>query len=246
MVLITALVLEYLVVPQFVGARAALTVLSGVSPGFLALGLGLELASLMSYSALTRCVLPAPNRPSYWTVLRVDISALGVSHLLPGGGATASALRYRLFTVAGMAPADVLSATAIEGFGAAVVLAMVFTAGLLSALPSAADNPYLLVTAGVSGVLTAAAGAAVVLLTRHQERTVRWVRAAASVVPRLDPDTAQRLVDSLASRLNALAGHPRLLAKTLIWASANWLFDAASLWCSCGRSGPRKACRTCS
>lgn len=229
-VLVTALVLEYMVVPQFVGARSALDVLSGVSSGFLALGLGLEMLSLMSYSALTRCVLPAPNRPSFWTVLRVDISALGVSHLLPGGGATASALRYRLFTVAGMAPADVLSATAIEGFGAAVVLAMVFTAGLLLALPTAADNPYLLAAAAASALLTAAAGAAVVLLTRHQTRTVHCVRAVASAVPRLDPDTAQRLVDSLASRLNAMAAHPRLMARTLIWASANWLFDAASLW----------------
>ena len=230
LVLVTVLVVEYFVLPQLAGARSALDLLSAVSPGFLALGLVLELASLVSYSALTRSVLPHATRPRLWTVLRIDLSGLGVSHLLPGGGATASALRYRLFTVAGMAPADVLSATAIEGAGTAVVLALVFGAGLLLALPSASGNPYFLVAAVVAAVFLASGAGAVVLLTRRQRQTVGLVRAAAKRLPRGNPDTAERLVTNLASRLHALAGDRRLMARILAWASANWLFDAASLW----------------
>jgi cation diffusion facilitator family transporter len=83
--LITVLVLEYLVLPQLLGAREAVRLLSQVTPQFLALGVALELCSLASYSMLTRCVLPPANRPSLWTVLRIDVTGLGVSHVLPGG-----------------------------------------------------------------------------------------------------------------------------------------------------------------
>jgi uncharacterized protein (TIRG00374 family) len=224
------LVIEYFVLPQLAGARAALDLLSAVSPSFLALGLVLELASLTSYSALTRSVLPGATRPSLWTVLRVDLSGLGVSHLLPGGGATASALRYRLFTVAGLAPADVLTATAIEGVGTAAVLALVFGAGLLLVLPSAGNNPYFLVAGVFAALLLAVGAGAVALLTRRQDQTVKLVRGAAKRFPRGDPDVAARLVTNLARRLRALSSDRRLMARIFFWASANWLLDAASLW----------------
>lgn len=228
--LVTALLLEYFVLPQLAGARSALDLLSAVSPGFLAFGLLLELASLTSYSALTRSVLPSATRPRLWTVLRIDLSGLGVSHVLPGGGATASALRYRLFTVAGLPPADVVSATAIEAVGTAAVLALVFGAGLLLAFPSADGNPYFLVAGGVALLFLAFGAGAVVLLTRRRQQTVNLVRAVAEILPRAEPDTAERLVTNLASRLHVLAGDRRLMARILFWASANWLFDAASLW----------------
>jgi uncharacterized protein (TIRG00374 family) len=230
LVLVTVLIVEYFVLPQLAGARSAAHLLSRVTPGYLVVGLALELASLVSYSALTRSLMPPGSRPSLWTVLRVDLSGLGVSHVVPGGGATATALRYRLFTVAGMARTDVLTATAIEGVGTAVVLAGVFAAGLVVAFPSARHNSFFLVAGVMAAVLLAVGAAAVVGLTRRHEQTVRVVRAAAARLPRIDPDSAQRAVDNLAGRLNALVADPRLLARTMGWATANWLFDAASLW----------------
>jgi uncharacterized membrane protein YbhN (UPF0104 family) len=238
LVLVTVLIVEYFVLPELSGARSALHRLSAVTPGFLALGLALELVSLTCYSALTRSVLPLPNRPRLWTVLRIDISALGLSHLLPGGGATATALRYRLLTLAGMQPADVITAAAIEGAGAAVMLALVFGAGLLLALPGAADDTYLLLVGAAAGVFLVSGSVAVFLLIRHQVRAVRLVRTAAALVPRADPEAAGRLVDNLASRLRTLAGDSRLLARTCAWAGANWIFDAASLWVFLRAFGP--------
>jgi len=218
------------VVPQLAGARDALTRLSQVSPGFLAAGLGLEWLSLVAYSALTRCVLPINGRPPLWTVLRIDVSGLGLSHLLPGGGATASALRYRLLTVAGVDPADELSATTIQGTGLAAVLALVFAAGLALAFPTARANPYFDLVGAVCVVLLAAAVAAAVLVTRHEATTQDAVRAVFRRVPRLDPGPATALVASLATRLRALGSDPQLMRQTLFWASANWILDAASLW----------------
>lgn len=236
--LITALIVEYFVLPELSGARAALHRLSAVTPSFLVLGLLLEFASLTCYSALTRSVLPPSNRPPLWTVLRIDLSALGLSHLLPGGGATATALRYRLFTLSGMRSADVVSAAAIEGVGAAAMLALVFGAGLLLALPRAADNSYLLLVAAVAGFFLAAGSVAAVLLIRRPARTASRVRSATSHLPWADPDTAVRLVDNLATRLSTLAGDSPLLARTCAWAGANWIFDAASLWVFLRAFGP--------
>lgn len=238
LVLITVLIVEYFVLPELSGARSALHRLSAVTPGFLALGLALELVSLTCYSALTRSVLSPSNRPRLWTVLRIDLSALGLSHLLPGGGATATALRYRLLTLAGMQPADVISAAAIEGAGTAVMLALVFGAGLILALPSAADDSYLLLVGAGAAVFLASGSAAVFLLIRRPAQAVSLVRAAAAIVPRANPDKAGRLVDNLASRLSALAGDSRLLARTCAWAGANWIFDAASLWVFLRAFGP--------
>jgi len=232
--LVTALVLEYVVLPQITDARSALRTLSQVTPVFLGLGLALEMASLASYSALTRCLLPAVARPSFATVLRVDLSALGLSHIVPGGGATASALRYRLFTVAGVPGADVLSATAIEGTGMAAVLVMVFGAGLALALPSGHDDAYLLTAGAVAAVLVVAGAGAAALLIRREPQTVALVRACtdrlAAVVPQRRADAASRAIGSLAARLRSLTGDRRLMYETIRWASANWVFDAASLW----------------
>src|SRR5664280_1300341 len=230
LVLLTALVVEYFVVPQLAGARAALGQLSQVTPGFLAAGLALEVGSLLSYSALTRSVLPPPGRPGYWSVLRIDISALGLSHVVPGGGATASALRFRLLTVVGVAGSDELGATAIEGTGAAGTLVLVFGAGLVLAFPGAHDNPYFLIAGSIAAVLLAAAVAAGVLVTRGESRAVSWARSVIGRLPRADPNDAERLVESLAGRLRSLARDRRLMIRTITWASANWVLDAAALW----------------
>jgi uncharacterized protein (TIRG00374 family) len=230
LILLTLLIVEYFVLPQLAGARSAVHLLSSVTPGFLVLGLLLELASLISYSALTRCVLPAANRPPLWTVLRIDLTGLGLSHLVPCGGATATALRFRLFTSAGMQPAEVLTATAIEGVGTALVLIGVFAAGLLVALPSVHDNPVFVAPAAICAVLLILVAAGGIGLTWRRESTLRFVRRATASLPRLDPDAAVQIVARFATRLTGLLEDRQLLRRSLLWATANWLFDAASLW----------------
>jgi uncharacterized protein (TIRG00374 family) len=158
--------------------------------------------------------------------------------VLPGGGATAAALRLRLFTLAGMAPGDVVTATAIQAAGTAVVLVLVFGLGLLTALPEASGTPYLAAAGATAGVLLLTCAGIVVLLMRDRTRVVRWAHALARVVPRMNPNAAARLVETLAARLAALATDRRLMIRTLAWASGNWLLDAASLWVFLRAYGP--------
>ncbi|MFZ0159849.1 MAG: lysylphosphatidylglycerol synthase transmembrane domain-containing protein, partial [Kineosporiaceae bacterium] len=230
LILVGALIVEYAVLPQLAGARSAIHLLSTVEPGYLGMGLALELASLASYSALTRSVLPSADRPPYLTLLRIDVTGLGLSHVLPGGGATTTALRYRLLTLAGASRGDVVTATAIQGAGMAVVLALVFITGLLWTLPAHPDNPYLLGTALVAIALLVTVTAAAALLIRRPEPTTRRILSLAAVVPHLPQQAVRQLSRTLVTRLTALTTDPRLTATTIGWASANWTFDAASLW----------------
>jgi hypothetical protein len=59
LLVVLALVLEYLVLPQIAGVRRSLYLLGRVNMAYVALGTVLEVASLASYAQLTKAVLPA-------------------------------------------------------------------------------------------------------------------------------------------------------------------------------------------
>lgn len=223
-------VLEYLVVPQIAGARKALEVLGGVRPGYLALGAVLEIASVLAYAGLTRSVLPPSGRPSLFTLLRIDTTTLGLSHLVPGGAATAGALRFKLLRDAGVSGSDAGLAAAVQGVGSAVVLNVLLWLGLVVSIPTRGGNVLYVIAAACGAALIAAGVAGIVLLTRGREWSVRVARAVAGKVPLLDPDTAERLLRTVAARLVELGRDRRLLAQALLWATLNWLLDAAALW----------------
>jgi uncharacterized protein (TIRG00374 family) len=49
-------------------------------------------------------------------------------------------------------------------------------------------------------------------------------------MPFAEEETASRFVHQLADRLQELARQPDLVRRGALWAAANWLLDAASLW----------------
>ena len=83
--------------PLLAGAEGAGRLLSRLDPATLLVGALLEAGAIASYSRLTLTVLPG-FRPSYWTVLRIDVSAFGLSHKVPAGDAAGAALGFRLLT----------------------------------------------------------------------------------------------------------------------------------------------------
>jgi uncharacterized protein (TIRG00374 family) len=225
-----AFAVEYLVLPQIAGARKALSVLGDVRPGFLVLGTVLEILSVVAYAGLTRAVLPADGRPSFFTLLRIDTTTLGVSHIVPGGAATATALRFRLLHVHGVSGPDAAFGAAVQGVGSAIVLNVILWIGLVISIPLRGFNP-LYTTAAAAGALLLAGGiAAVLLLTRGQESSVRAVRAVVRRVPMISEDTAERFVRTAAARLVELSRDRAVLVQAVIWATLNWLLDAAALW----------------
>jgi uncharacterized protein (TIRG00374 family) len=49
-------------------------------------------------------------------------------------------------------------------------------------------------------------------------------------IPRLDPRSVRNLLETLTSTLRRLTADRVFLRRATVWASANWLLDAASLW----------------
>ncbi len=58
----------------------------------------------------------------------------------------------------------------------------------------------------------------------------RIVRAIARRIPRLTPDSASAVLAQVITHLRELAARPDVIRRGVVWAAANWLFDAGSLW----------------
>ena len=228
--LLFAFIVQYLVLPQINGTRKAIDVLGTVRVTYLIAGLGLEVAAIVTYALLTRAVLPRQGSPSLLTLLRIQLTTLAVSHVVPGGAAAGSPLGYRLLTGAGVQGPDAGFALATQGLGSAVVLNAVLWLALVVSIPLYGFNP-LYITAAVVGVVAIGGfSVLIVFLTRGEERSARLLEALASHVPFVDSSAVSGLVHRLASRIRELGTDQRLLVRAGGWAAANWLLDAASLW----------------
>lgn len=229
--LAVVLVVEYLVLPQFVGARKSLSTLSSVNIAYLAAAVALEIAALVAYGQLTRSVLPCtPTTPGLWTLFRIDLSTLALSHVLPGGNAAGASLGFRLMTDNGIRGTDAAFTMATQGIGSAVVLNVILWLGLIATIPTRGFSP-LTRYAGIAGVLLFAVLALLVVgLTQGEARARRVVRWVSRRTPILDERKTARVVERLALRLRELGSDRSLLIRASGWAAANWLLDAASLW----------------
>lgn len=225
------LVFEYLVLPQVAGARRSLGLLAGVNLSYVLAGVALEAASLAAYAQLTRGVLPAASAaPRFGTVLRIQLSTLAVSHVVPGGAAAGGGLGYRLLTAAGVPGPDAAFALAMQSIGSAVVLNVLLWIGLVVSIPLRGFNPLYLTAAILGLIVVGGFSAAVVALTRGEERAARFLRAAARRMPFLNEGQMDRLVHRIAGQLRTMTADRPLMLRIVGWAAANWLLDAAALW----------------
>jgi len=229
-VLVALIVVEYLVLPQLAGARKSLGLLSSVSLVDLALGVLLEAAAIGAYAKLTQAALPPGARPSLSTVVRIDLSTMAASHIVPGGSAAGAGLGYRLLTDAGVSGTDAGFTLATQGLGSALVLNVLLWLGLLVSIPRRGFNALYGTAAIVGAVLIAAFAVTVVSLTRGEDRLADVLCRVADRVPMLDGPGVSRVLHRVAERLRLLGADRRLVARAALWATANWLLDAASLW----------------
>jgi len=168
--LILALIVEYLVVPQLAGPRKVARLITQVNPLLLLAGVGLEAASLFCYALLTRTVLPGGSKPKLSTILRIQLSTLSVSHCAPGGSATGAALGYRLMTQAGITGGDVGFALAMQGIGSAVVLNLILWLALIVSIPVWGFSAVYLIAAAAGLILLLGSAGLVFAFTRGEER----------------------------------------------------------------------------
>ena len=227
------LILEYLVLPQLAGARKSLDLLGKINVAYVIAGVVLEAGALVSYSQLTHTVLhhQGPHRSR---LLRINLSSLAVSHIMPGGTAPGTAVAFRLLTQSGVSGADAGFALAMQGVGSALVLNSILWSALLVSVFLHGYNPLYAVAAGAGVVLMGLFAGAVVALTRGRNRSVEVIRRGATHVPFLDGDKVgdkvALQVHRLAERLGQFLADRQLLTRAVCWAAAFWLLDASSLF----------------
>lgn len=229
-VLILALLVEYFVVPQLAGPRKVASLLDQVNPLLLLAGVALEGGALLAYARLTNSVLPPTSKVKFFTVFRIQMTTLSVSHCAPGGSATGTALGYRLFTQNGVAATDAGFVLGVQGIGSAVVLNVILWISLVVSIPVWGFSPEYLLAALVGGLLLLSAALLAYALTFGEERIGKLLETAAAHVPFVDGAALRRWYTQLSSSLWGLFSRKDALLGAILWALLNWLLDAASLF----------------
>ena len=222
-------ILEFLVLPQLAGARKSLDLLGRINIAYVIAGVALEAAALGCYSQLTHTVLRHEGPPR-WRLLRINMSSLAVSHIMPGGTAPGTAVAYRLLTQSGVSGADAGFALAMQGVGSALVLNSILWSALLVSVFLHGYNPLYAVAAGAGVVLMGLFAAVVVALTRGRNRSVEVIRRWSGHLPYVDGDKVANQVRRIAVRLARFLAERQLLTRAVGWAAAFWLLDASSLF----------------
>ena len=225
-----AAIVYFIVLPLIPGFRSAATEITKVKPGYLVAGLLLQVLSWFSYSLLTRSALgEAGSQISRLRMFRIQMSTKALGNIVPGGSAASSALGYRLLTLSGISGPDAGFALATAGLGSAVVLNLIFWVALLISIPLRGVNA-LYVTFALAGLGIMVVVALLVLGLQHgqgrAEMFLRWLGRKLH----FDPETAAAALRKIGERLEELIADRSLLRRVLLWASLNWLLDAASLW----------------
>jgi hypothetical protein len=230
---VVSAVVYWWVLPQLTASRGSLHLLVDVDSPWLGVATLAELASLVVFALATRALLARPTRPSAQHVLRIDLSTIALSHCLPGGGAAGTALGTRLLTRAGVPSADALFTKLAQGIGSAVVLQALLVGALIGRLllPHPQGWEALLVGLEIGALLLLSTAAVIARVVRLRRRSTgmaaprpgsAWVRAVV--------DRASDVVQHVARQVLALRAEPRRVVTAVVWATANWLFDAAALW----------------
>jgi uncharacterized protein (TIRG00374 family) len=239
--LVAFILLYFLVLPKLSQQKGKLNLLAHINLAFVASSLVLEAASLVAYAMLTRSILSQFGKPPrVRRLVQVGMSTLALTRVLPGGSAAGTGLGYRLLTEMGYSQADAGLTLAVQSVGSAAVLNALLWVGLVASIPlraihqspgSGALPKTLYITAALFGALLVGIFGFVVLsLTRGQERALRIVHAVTRRVKFLDEESVVRMVTRVSEQLKVMVSNRSLLLRAVVWASANWLFDAAALW----------------
>jgi uncharacterized protein (TIRG00374 family) len=229
--LIVALVVEYLVVPELVGASKNFYLLGKIDLWWVVLGTLLEGVSLFCYAILTKVLLPPGPKPSLSRLFRIDLTAAAVAHVIPAGTLGTAALGFRLFTNEGISGNDAGVMMAAKGIGSTVVLNVLLWLSLVISIGLAGFRPIYGTVAIVGTIVLAGAAALVLGVTRGGGLASRMMRAIGDRIPGLSGERLERAVMEASHSFSLLARDRRVMTWALVWASLNWLLDAASLWC---------------
>ena len=114
----------------------------------------------------------APSGGPGWSrLVRIDLAAAAVAHVIPAGGVSGTRVGYRLFRTEGIKGSDAAVMMAAQGFGSAVVLNVLLWISLIASLPVGGFHLVygtVLVASGV--IIVALAAIATCILRGHGGR----------------------------------------------------------------------------
>src|ERR1700729_4287316 len=194
LLIVLALVIEYLVVPELVGASKDLYLLGRVSAWWVAAGVVLEGVSLFCYAVLTKVLLPPGPKPSLSVLFRIDLSAAAVAHVIPAGTLGTAALGFKLFTSEGISGNDATVMMAAKGIGSTVVLNVLLWLSLIISIPLAGFHPLYATVAIIGTIVLAGVAALVVGIARGTNLASRVLRVVGDKVPFLSGEKIEKAV----------------------------------------------------
>lgn len=228
--LIAALLIEYLVIPQFAGSGTSFHLLADVDGLWLPVAVVAELASLVAFALATRAVLRPGVRPPWWTVLRIDLSTIAISHSVPAGSAAGTAAGIRLLSRADVPVADATFAKFGQGVLGALILQVLLWTAALVAIPRRIASPVYLAAFGVGVGLIVLVVISVVLLRRLRPTIGRLLDGCTRRVPRVPDDAGSRFVRRVGEEIDLVFAERQRLRGAGFWSTANWLLDSFALF----------------
>jgi putative membrane protein len=192
---------------------------------------------LAFYALSWRALIPPPNRPGFWTLLRLRWIGESVNALLPVAQVGGDLARARLLTKKGaQGPAAAASMVADISIGAASQA--VFTLAGLAALWLSSSVGELWRAVVLAAVLTAAGGAALMAMARVGLRRI----LGALPFLRKRRDDPRGLVARAAKvdqALKVLLRRRGDLARAFAWHVVGWLSQAGETWLIMAMIGPQ-------
>ena len=225
-VVVAVAAVEYGVLPALASARNDLAVVKDLVWALLPLAVALEAASLAAYTALTQVLLPPGDRLRFGTQWRIDLVGFGFSHAVPGGGATAGALRVRLMVDRGVAAPSALALTVVQVALSVLGLLAVWLLGALMSVP----RTGLTATTLLLVVAIAVAVGALEVAPRTGTGSPRVPARLSRLSHRLVPHRWRAVVGPAVNRGVESLRDGRVTRAGVTWAVANWLLDAICLW----------------
>jgi uncharacterized protein (TIRG00374 family) len=224
-------IIEYLVVPELVGASKNLYLLERMNVFWLVAGTVAEGASLFCYALLTKVLLPPGPKPRLSRLFRIDLSAAAVAHVIPAGTLGTAALGYRLFMAEGISGSDTTVMMAAKGMGSTVVLNVLLWLSLVVSIPLAGFRPVYGTVAIAGTVVLLGVAVLVAGVIRGARPASRVLRVIGDKIPGLSGERVEGAIMDASRTLASMGRDKPMLAWALAWAALNWLLDAASLWC---------------
>jgi uncharacterized protein (TIRG00374 family) len=119
---------------------------------------------------------------------------------------------------------------AAKGLGSTVVLNVLLWLSLVISIALAGFQPLYGTVAIIGTVVLLGVAALIFGVTRGAGRASRLLHALADKIPGLNGERVESAILEAAGTFRTMARDKRVLSLALLWASLNWLLDAASLW----------------